>query len=350
VGRSDGGRVTIAMVAQKAGVSVPTVSKVLNGRDEVGAHTRRMVQEVLTETGYQRRGRATAGQVGLVDFVLPELDTAWAGELLRGAEQEAYRMGVSLVLTVTHDPRAHPREWLKRLASRPTDGVVLVVASTREVASERLRLVDTPFVVVDQVGGYDREVPTIGATNWAGGFAATEHLTEFGHRRIGMVTGPRGILCSQERLDGYRAALSRAGLPLDDALVREGDFYEEGGRRGAAQLLDLADPPTAIFAGSDQQARGVYDEAHARGLRIPDDLSVVGFDDVSVCEWMSPRLTTVRQPLAQMAGLAVRNVLETRNTAGEPPLRLELATSLVVRESTAQLRPPAQPRKTSRRR
>ena len=339
-GRASAGRVTIAVVARLAGVSVPTVSKVLNGRDAVGSETRRRVEDALLSTGYQRRARTERGKTGLIDFVITELDTAWACELLRGAEQEAYRLGARLVLTVTHDRRAHPREWFKALASRPTDGVVLVLSSsTRQVAAERLRSIDVPFVVVDQVGGYDHDVPTIGATNWAGGFAATEHLTGLGHRRIGMVTGPDDVGCGLERLDGYRAALGRAGLTLDESLVRQGDFYEEGGRRGAAELLDLPEPPTAIFAGSDQQAAGVYEEARARGLSIPGDLSVVGFDDVDMCEWMTPRLTTVRQPLAQMAVLAVRNVLETAHSPGEQPLRLELSTRLVVRESTAPWQP-----------
>jgi LacI family transcriptional regulator len=338
---ADADRVTILMVAQAAGVSAPTVSKVLNGRETVGSETRRRVQDALISTGYQRRTRSEAGKVGVVDFVITELDTAWACELLRGAEQEAYRLGTSLILTVTHDRQAQPREWLKTLASRPTDGVVLVVTNTRQVSAEKLRPIDTPFVVIDQVGGYDRDVPTIGATNWAGGFAATEHLTELGHRRIGMITGPDDVRCSLERLDGYRAALGRAGLPLDESLVRPGDFYSESGRRAAAELFDLPEPPTAIFAGSDQQAAGVYDVARARGLRIPEDLSVVGFDDTEVCEWLWPRLTTIRQPLAQMAVLAIRNVLETTHSPGEQPLRLELSTSLVVRNSTAPYQPPA---------
>ncbi|GAA5083759.1 LacI family transcriptional regulator [Thermocatellispora tengchongensis] len=328
-------RVTIAMVARAAGVSVPTVSKVLNGRDAVGPETRRRVEDALIATGYQRRSRAEAGRSGLVDFMIGGLDSAWACELLRGAEQEAYRLGARLVLTATHDGQERPREWLQS-ASRPTDGVVLVVSGKAgQAVAERLRSIDVPFVVIDQVGGYDRDVPTIGATNWAGGFAATEHLTGLGHRRIGMITGPMDVQCSLERLDGYRAALGRAGIAPDETLVRHGDHHAESGRRAAAELFDLPDPPTAVFAGCDEQAAGVYEEAHARGLRIPGDLSVVGFDDVDMCRWMTPRLTTIRQPLAQMAALAVRNVLETAHTPGEQPLRLELSTTLVVRESTA---------------
>lgn len=351
VTRRGGDRVTIAMVARAAGVSAPTVSKVLNGRDAVGPRTRRRVEDALAATGYRRRGRSEPGRAGLVDFVITELDTAWACELLRGAEHEAYRLGARLVLTVTHDRQAHPREWFRSLASRRTDGVVLVLSSrTRLIAAERLRSIDAPVVVIDQMGGYDHDVPAIGATNWAGGFAATEHLTGLGHRRIGMITGPDDVPCGLERLDGYRAALGRAGLSPDEDLVRRGDFYAGGGRRGAAELLDLPDPPTAVFAGSDQQAMGVYDEARARGLRIPADLSVVGFDDVDMCEWVTPRLTTVRQPLAEMAVLAVRDVLERAHAPGEPPPRLELSTRLVVRESTAPWRPPPARARAARRR
>jgi len=330
------GRVTIAMVAQEAGVSVPTVSKVLNGHAQVGADTRRRVQDALLATGYRRRRRADATRTGLVTFVITELDTAWACELLRGAEQEAHRLETSLVLAVTHDRQeGRARDWLKALASRPTDGVVLVVSNWEQAPAEEVRPVDTPFIVVDQVGGYSRDVPTIGTTNWAGGYSATAHLVELGHRRIGTVTGPVGVRCSEDRLDGYRAALTRAGLPYDEALMRRGTFRSAEGRRATAQLLDLADPPTAIFAASDLTARGVYEEAHARGLAIPGDLSVVGFDDVEVCEWLNPRLTTVRQPLAQMAGLAIRTVLEGSIPSGEPTVHLELSTTLVVRESTA---------------
>jgi LacI family transcriptional regulator len=129
--------------------------------------------------------------------------------------------------------------------------------------------------------------------------------------------------------------MGRAGIPVSRSLIRHGDFYVGGGSKAAAALLGLKDRPTAIFAGSDEQARGVYDEAHARGLRIPQDLSVVGFDDVDICEWMSPRLTTVRQSLAQMAALAIRTVLQDPPPSGEEPGRIELSTTLVVRDSTA---------------
>ncbi|HTX01827.1 MAG TPA: substrate-binding domain-containing protein, partial [Acidimicrobiales bacterium] len=154
-----------------------------------------------------------------------------------------------------------------------------------------------------------------------------------GHRRIGTITGRPSVLCSQARLDGYRAALERAGVPLDPSLVAVGDFHYESALAAAWRMLDLADRPTAIFAASDVQAMGVYEAARQHQLRLPDDLSVVGFDDVPMAAWASPPLTTLHQPLAEMAALAVRSLLAPAGTVLSE--RVELATSLVVRASTA---------------
>lgn len=331
-------RVTISEIATRAGVSVPTVSKVLNGRIGVSETTRGRVLGLLNDAGYERRGMQRRQLVGLVDFLIRDIDTLWATALLHGAEQEAGRLGVSLVVTATHGRRVGNKHWLHTLMSRRSDGVVLVVSQLQPGAAEQLARLNMPLVIVDPVGSADPAIPTVAATNWAGGLAATEHLLGLGHRHIGMVTGPDSLMCSRDRLDGYRAALRRAGITPDDAWVRYGDFQVEGGHRGAASLLDAADPPTAIFAGSDQQAYGVYQAARERGLRIPEDLSVVGFDDVELCQWVSPALTTVRQPIAEMAREATRMVVELAQHGHAPVPRVELATSLVVRQSTAQIK------------
>ena len=179
--------------------------------------------------------------------------------------------------------------------------------------------------------------PSVGATNWAGGLAATDHLLSLGHRRIGAITGPAGYLCSRARIDGYRSALDRLGAQFDPLLVRHGDFQHEGGFVRGGELLDLAEPPTAIFAGSDQQALGVYEAARQRGLRIPQDLSVVGFDDLPAARWVSPPLTTVRQPLADMGRVAAEMLGSLIDGVPLRGQRVELATELIVRESTARL-------------
>ena len=179
-----------------------------------------------------------------------------------------------------------------------------------------------------------QESPTIGATNWSGGLSATEHLIELGHRRIGLIAGPKSLLCSRARLDGYRAALEAAGI--EEQLIVQGDFLHESGYAGAAELLDLPEPPTAIFASSDTMALGAYEAARRRGMRVPDDLSVVGFDDLPESRWSSPPLTTVRQPLADMGAQAARTALRLARGEDIEVPRVELATELMVRDSTTE--------------
>jgi LacI family transcriptional regulator len=196
-------------------------------------------------------------------------------------------------------------------------------------------------VLLDPVGGSDPLFATVGATNWAGAVSAVEHLVALGHQRIGVISGHPRLVCSQERVEGYRAALARGGIAVDEDLVASGDFLPGGGLQRAAAMLALPDPPTAIFAGSDMQAVGVYQAAAERGLHVPRELSVVGFDDISLCEYLTPQLTTVRRPLARMAGEAVRPALAggEREVDGRAP-RIELATHLVERASTT---PPPTP-------
>jgi LacI family transcriptional regulator len=333
-------RVTISTIAAEAGVSVPTVSRVVNGRSDVSPQTRERIEQLLREHGYRRRSSRPRANARLIDLVFPDLDSPWAVEIIRGVEDVAHAAGVGTVVSAIHRRTAAARQWLQNLRARASDGVILVTSTLESPLQAELRRLDVPMVVVDPAGGPTLDAPTVGATNWAGGLSATEHLLSLGHRRIGLVAGPRQLLCSRARLDGYRAGLEAAGIPIDEQLIREGDFYHESGFRAGNQLLDLADPPTAIFASSDQMAFGVYEAIRQRGLRVPDDVSVVGFDDLPEVRWSSPPLTTVRQPLSEMGVLAARTVL--RLAAGETleSPRIELATELVIRESTAAPRTP----------
>lgn len=164
---------------------------------------------------------------------------------------------------------------------------------------------------------------------------ATQHLLRLGHRRIGIITGPNQVSCSRERMQGYRAALAKAGVTPDLQLEHWGDFMADSGETAAARMLSLPEPPTAIFAGSDQCASGVYKEARRRGLIIPDDLSVIGFDDVMIARWLQPELTTIHQPLEEMAREAIRMAMQLVQGAPIAHPRQRLATRLVVRDSTA---------------
>jgi len=328
-------RTTLATIAAEAGVSLPTVSKVVNGRRDVAPATRALVERLLDEHHYTRAGTRRNRRSGLIDLVFNGLDSPWAVEILRGVEEwgAAHETGVA-VSAVRHG-NARPASWTSGLASHDTDGVILVMSGFTSGQLEQLRAANIPLVVIDPVNPPPPELPSVGATNWAGGLAATEHLLGLGHRRIGALAGPSDYLCSRARTDGYRSALERAGIRFDPALVRNGDFEHEGGFVRGGELLDLADPPSAIFAGSDQHAFGLYEAARQRGLRVPQDLSVIGFDDLPVARWVSPPLTSVRQPLAEMGRAAAQMLDELIDGLPLGTNRVELSTELIVRESTA---------------
>jgi LacI family transcriptional regulator len=337
--QGDGRRkVTITAIAREAGVSVPTVSRVVNGRSDVAPDTRARVEDLLRQYGYRRRTVAPGDRAALLDLVFNDLDSPWAVEIIRGVEEVAHASGVGTVVSAIHDRAGAARQWMKNLRARASDGVILVTSALEPVLHKELHRLGVPLVVIDPAGSPALDAPTIGATNWAGGMAATGHLLELGHRRIGFIAGPPRLLCSRARLDGYRSALEDAGVPVNDELIVPGDFYHESGFTGCETLMALPEPPTAVFAASDQMALGAIEALRRKGLRVPQDVSVVGFDDLPEMRWSAPPLTTVRQPLAEMGKMAARTVLRQAQGGDIDAPRLELATELVVRASTA---PPA---------
>ncbi len=324
-------KVRLAEVAAAAGVSVPTVSKVVHGRSDVAAHTRSRVEAVLAAYKYQAP-RRTVDLPGLIDLVFTGPLNPWAVEIINGAEKAAAAVGHRVTVSIL-DGAAASEEWLARLSASRTNGIILGLAELPAAYRSRLAALNVPMVIVDPVGQPDPHIPSVGAANWAGGYTATEFLIKLGHRRIGTITGRPALPCSQARVHGYRAALEHAGLPADSAIICTGDFTFEAALTAATRMLEVADPPTAIFAGNDFEAMGVYEAARRHGLRIPDDLSVVGFDDLPMAAWAAPPLSTVAQPLAQMAAMATQMVLHS--SPDEAGNRVELATCLVIRSSTA---------------
>jgi LacI family transcriptional regulator len=325
---------TIADIAATAGVSVPTVSKVINGRSDVSAETRRRVEAAIREHGYRRPvgGRQRAP---LLEVIFHELESEWALEIVRGVERVAGQHHLAVVLSEMQGRRTPGRGWIEGVLARRPTGVIAVFSDISESMRAQLATRGIPYVVVDPTGEPLHDTPSVGATNWNGGLTATRHLLGLGHRRIGVIGGPDWILCSRARIDGYRAAMDEAGVPIDPDLISYGRFHVEEGIEKGRALLRMSNRPTAIFAGNDLQALGVYQAAREARLHIPEDLSVVGFDDLPVAQWVGPPLTTVRQPLVDMATAAAEMVLAM--AGGEEPAqtRVELATELVVRESTA---------------
>lgn len=330
------GRATMSEIAAAAGVSVPTVSKVVNGRPDVAPRTRQAIEELLVEHGYTSTRARPRNRVGLIDLVFVDLGSQWAMSILAGVEEVAYRAGTGVAVTAVHGrhrTRPHDR-WLENLAARRSDGVLLILSELAPRQQRRLDELGVPVVTVDPAGDPPPGIPSVGATNWAGGLSAVEHLIALGHERIAVIGGPNDVQCSRARVDGYRAAMGGAGLPIPDGYVRDGDFLSGSGYRETMALLDLPEPPTAMFVCSDQMALGAYEALYERGRRVPDDMSIIGFDDLTEAKWAIPPLTTVRQPLTEMAGMATRMLLSL--IAGEEveTPRVELSTPLVVRSST----------------
>ncbi|GAA1724684.1 LacI family DNA-binding transcriptional regulator [Isoptericola hypogeus] len=324
--------VPLAVVAAQAGVSVPTVSKVLNARPDVSGPTRARVAEVLEEHGFAVRPRR-AKATGMIDVRIVDFEGTWSEAVVRGAVTGARRLGLDVVLAVEADPD-DCSTWVRHALSRGTDGLVSVVAVPDDDARRALEEAGTPLVVVDPRQPPPAGMLSVGATNFQGGLEATSHLLSLGHRRIATITGALEQDNAIARLAGYRAALIRAGAHIDDDLVHVGTYGVTSGYDGARRLMALEDPPTAIFASSDDTALGALRAFREAGVSVPGDVSLVGFDDLPVAPWIDPPLTTVRQPLAEMGATAVDLVHRARTASGHT-LRTELATSLVVRASTA---------------
>lgn len=335
-------RTTLATIAASAGVSVATVSKVVNGRSDVAADTRAHVEELLRHHDYvppsARRPQVTSTTV---ELLIHGVFGAYTTQIIEGTIHAAAEAGAAVVVGVLDDhrrPGVSPQSWARALAMAGRTGTIVVTGELTRAHIDALAQVGMPLVVIDPLNLPRAEVTSVGSTNFAGGMTATQHLIDLGHRDIAYIGGPAGSGCNQARLHGYRAAHELAGIAARPDLVLNEGFRYDVGRRAGAHLLDLPDRPSAIVGGSDTIALGVMEAARARGLRIPDELSVTGFDDTELATMTSPPLTVIRQPLREMGRVALRTVL--RLAAGETldSHHVELATELVVRSTTA---PPA---------
>jgi DNA-binding LacI/PurR family transcriptional regulator len=331
---------TMAVVARMAGVSVPTVSKVVNGRGGVATATRDRVTAALRQVGYLREPSTPFDHRGsgrLVDVVMHGLRSTYAANVLGGIEAAAREAGLDVVVAASEAELRHRESpsggWLDHLIDRGTGGVLLVLVETTAAQHEWLTHFGIPCVVVDPITSPPAGVPTVAASNEKGGYYATRHLLELGHRRIAHIGGSAPKLCAQARLAGYRSALADAGLVVPAGYVLDGNFREARAQAAMDQLLSLPEPPTAVFAASDLMAVAAGRAIRARGLQVGRDISVVGFDDVEEARVTVPALTTVRQPLVEMGRTGLD--LLTRLMRGEEVTgHVKLPTELVIREST----------------
>jgi LacI family transcriptional regulator len=264
------------------------------------------------------------------------MGTSYIGEVIRGIDAELAHAQYDLLLYTTHRRKTKESAYVITLTRGLADGLLLVLPRNPGDYLSTLRQHRFPHVLIDH-RGVDEVTPAVAASNRRGAYNATEYLVELGHRRIGFITGAMDQMCARDRLEGYRAALADRGIPLDPELVYEGDFFQPLAYAGASALLELSHPPTAIFASNDVSAFGAMEAIRVHGLHIPDDVSVVGFDDIPQAAHVHPPLTTVRQPLEEMGRAATRMLLEYIKDPQRPVERVELPTGLVIRQSC---RPP----------
>jgi LacI family xylobiose transport system transcriptional regulator len=330
---------TTAEIAKRAGVSVATVSKVVNGRRDVGPETRSLVEQVIHEWGH-RRQRRPSPPAPLIEVVFNVLRGEYAMEILHGAHKVARVHRLSVVVSGLEHNHAPDNDWIDDLLRRRSMGAVFAFCTPTAAQFERLKVHGVQTVLLDPLGDSTSECPSVAANNWRGGFDATRHLLDLGHRRIGVISGPRHALMSRARCDGYHAAIDTAGIPYDPALIREGSFLFEDGLQHTHDLLTMPDPPTAIFACNDHCALGAYQAAHALNVKIPEDLSIVGFDDIPPVGQLSPPLTTVKQPLSDMAAAAATMLVTLSRGETLAQRHVVYSTDLLVRGSTAAPRDP----------
>jgi LacI family transcriptional regulator len=330
-------KVTMAQIAEAAGVSVPTVSKVIHQRSDVAPETRQRVEHLLVEHGYlaapalRRPGRRLSGSISLV---APGLCSAYEIEIIRGTQQALAEACYQFVLTTAQDVFREGDNWLTGHNADP-DGVILLLADEQTAPLLNLQRQQIPFVIVDRLGELGPDIPSVGATNWLGGRTAIRYLLALGHRRIGAILGPQHFACTQDRFAGYRVALEEANVAFDPGLIGHGDYSLETGYEQTKMFLALSEPPTAIFALNDEQAAGVYRALYEAHLSIPEQMSVVGFDDTLLASRLTPPLTTIHQPLQAMGKMAARMLLRLLEGETLESMRVELPTTLMKRGSCA---------------
>jgi len=329
--------VTIRDVAERATVSITTVSHVINETRPVSDELRERVLAAMEELGYQPNLLARSlrrGETHTIGMIVPDSANPFFAEVARGVEDTSFEKGYSVILCNSDGDLEKELLYANVLVEKRVDGILLVAAGVSTEHIQTLQAGYMPVVVVDRQVP-DAAVDSVLTDNARGGWLATCHLLDLGHRRIGCITGPSDVTPSAERITGYRQALEKNGVPVDETLVVRGDFQYESGYQATRQLLSTDDSVTAIFACNDLMAIGAIYAGVERGRQVPADLSVVGFDDVRLASFAHPALTTVAQPKYEIGVVAATMLLERMQDLDVPPRRRVLDTELLIRQSTA---------------
>ncbi len=324
-------------VARRAGVNISTVSRTINQTGKIGSETQARVQKAMRELGYKpnrvaRRLRARDMSTHLLGLIIPNIQNPFFADLARGVEDVAYRHNYAVMLCNYDEDEKKEHFYLDVMQAESVDGIILPPIHEKDPAVLQIVSAGTPVVCVDRSlarGGLDK----VEVDNHMGALRAVEHILAQGHRRIGLIGGPADSSTGRERLRGYKDAHAAVGLAVKPELVRFGDYKQESGQRLAGELLALAAPPTALFVCNGLMTAGALEAIAARGLRIPRQIAIVGFDELPLASVFNPPLTVVRQPAYEVGQSAAELLLKRIADAGRAPVSLRLQPDLIVRKS-----------------
>lgn len=329
------GVATIYDVARESGVSYTTVSRALSGYEFVKPSTREKVLRAAAKLGYvpnQQARSLAGGHSNMIGVLVPALSNGYVSEIVQGIDEQLARSDYNIILYTTHRHQGKESTYVATMMNGGAEGLLLVVPLISQPYLDALLQQDFPYVLIDQIDE-TQQSPSVTATNRQGAYSAIQYLIELGHQRIGFIAGLPGLNSAAERLAGYEAALADHNIPLRREYIAAGDFLEQAGYVAAQELLSLPEPPTAIFAANDMSAFGAVEAIRQHGWRIPDDISLIGFDDIPQASLVYPKLTTVRQPLVEMGREAVTMLLHRIEYPAQEIHPITLPTQLVIRDS-----------------
>ena len=328
--------VTIRDVAQRAKVSISTVSRVLNAPGKVREDKRKKVEEAIQTLGFRPNEMARGllkKQTGGLGVILPYVGGEFFSEFLTSIDKAAQENGFFLMISTSHRNTKAMEKVLQNMSSR-VDGILVMASDGTPDMIKSLAHGPWPVIFVN-TDALELGLESINFDNFAGAYKATKHLIELGHERIAMLMGPTHSYDARERLRGYRAALEDSGLPTDPALELAGDFTPEAGYTAAHKLIELDPRPTAVFGANDQSTIVLMSVVRTFGIKIPEELSVVGFDDIPASRYSAPPLTSVRVPISEVGRTAITRLVEVIREEPASPSSHILPVELIIRESTA---------------
>ncbi|MGP1458611.1 MAG: LacI family DNA-binding transcriptional regulator [Treponema sp.] len=333
---------TIYEVAKRAGVSTATVSHVLNRTRYVSDELKARVMAAIKELNYKPNTAARRlrdGNSKAIGLIVPDCTNPFFAEIARAVDRVCFSLGYNIILCNTDNSAAHQTYYLDMLISKQVDGVIFISCGTPDCGIQKCETACIPAVIVDRdanIGRADRII----INNEQGGYDAAKYLIQLGFTKIGCIAGPAEISSSIRRTEGFKRALKEHGIPLNENLIYNGDFHYKGGKDAFAHFQNLPEQPEAVFACNDMMAIGFIHAAAANGVSVPGDVSVIGFDNTELAAVISPNLTTIAQPIEEIAEIATKRLLKRIEAQDGEVKRIVLEPRLIVRETCRQRNPP----------